>query len=105
MDEKTYKLILADGTVVDNLTLNGTNFVSKTEVRPETFEDNCSPMTVVCDGNEEVHEHAEFLQIMELNGEYLIAFRDISDRELLDMKTRSDIDYLAMMADISLEEE
>lgn len=32
MDDKIYKITLSDGTVLDNLRLNGNNFISSSEI-------------------------------------------------------------------------
>ena len=37
MNNKIYKITLADGTVIDNLTLNGNNYISKEVVDPSIF--------------------------------------------------------------------
>lgn len=101
---KKYTITLADGTTIDNLALNGTNYISKKPVTSDVFAGNCSPM-IISDGEiEELHENAELVQIKNYNGEYWIAFRDVSKQELKEAKIRSDIDYIAMMTDTDLEE-
>ena len=37
MDEKIYKITLADGTVIDNLRLNGNNYISDKELTAHVF--------------------------------------------------------------------
>lgn len=102
MDEKIYKIILADGTVIGNLTLNGNNFISKEPIDRTVFIENCSPV-VVNDGNtDEVHEHMELVQVTESGGEYWFVLRDITEKELATIKMQSDIEYVAMMAGIEL---
>lgn len=105
MEEKTvYTITLADGRVIENLTMNGSNFVSETAVEETMFRNNCSPMTVSDGTNTEIHEHAKLVQVAVYGGKYYLAFRDISEQELKDEKIRADIDYLAMMTDTDLEE-
>jgi hypothetical protein len=102
MDEKIYKITLADGTVIDDLKLNGNNYISKEVIYPEVFNGNCSPI-VISDGiNNEVHGNMELVQVVEVNGEYWFVLRDISLEELDRIKTRSDIEYIAMMTDVAL---
>lgn len=101
---KKYIITLSDGTTIDNLALNGTNYISQKPVTSDVFAGNCSPM-IISDGEiEELHENAELVQIKKYNGEYWIAFRDVSKQELKEAKIRSDIDYIAMMTDTDLEE-
>lgn len=97
--DKTYKITLADGTVLDNLKLNGNNFIAKYPVNPEVFKNNCSPVVI----NEEVHSNMEFVQVTRNElGEYWFVLRDLTKEELVAIKDRADIEYLAMMCDVEL---
>ena len=105
-----YKLILEDGTTIENLTMNGSNYVSETEIDESIFEDNLSTMTVVDEdaGTEETLENVEFIQQVHYenfhgNTGYYFCFRQLSERELKDLEVQAQIDYIAMMADIDLE--
>lgn len=102
--DKEYSITLADGTIIDRLCLNGTNFVSKTPVSANTFKGNCSPMTISDGETNEVHENAALIHITKYGDEFWFAFRDISIQEIKEAKIRSDIDYIAMMTDTDLEE-
>jgi hypothetical protein len=102
MNRKTYTVTLADGTVIDNLKLNGNNFISEEEISPMIFDGNCSPV-IINDGSRDViHDHMELVQVTEEDGEYWFILRDISKAELDQIKIQSDIAYIAMMADIEL---
>ena len=100
---KTYTITLADGTVLDNLKLNGDNFVSNTAINADIFNGNCSPV-IISDGiNSETHNHMELVQLTEQEPrKYWFVLREISDSELALIKIQSDIDYVAMMAEIEL---
>lgn len=102
MDENIYKITLADGSEIENLTLNGDNFISKTRITEAMFLNNCSPLIISDGTNNEVHEQAELIQLSKTNEEYWFAFRDISVDELEKMKMQSDIEYVAMMAGVEL---
>lgn len=104
MDTRTYTMTLSDGTVINDLTLNGNNYISKTPVDADIFSGNCSPVVISDGDNEETHANAELVQVAQYGDEYWIVLRDLSEQEIRDLKTRSDIDYIAMMADIDLEE-
>ena len=102
MDEKTYKITLTDGTVIDDLKLNGNNYISAKSIDPAIFEYNCS-LVVINDGNvDEVHPNMEFVQVTQTNGEYWLVLRDVSDEEIAKLKLQSDIEYVAMMAGVEL---
>lgn len=102
MDKKIYKIILADGTIIDNLTLNGNNFISKEPLDYSTFAANCSPVVINDGSTDEVHKNMELVQITESNDEFWFVLRDITEKELEQAQIKSDIEYLAMMCDIDL---
>lgn len=99
---KTYKITLADGTVLSNLSLNGNNFVSKVPVTEDMFEYNLSPVKIYDGFTTEVHENMKLIQIAKYGSEYYFILADISKDELERTKIRADIDYLAMMTDNEL---
>lgn len=41
-----YKIILADGTTLENLVLNGNNFIAQTAVDDAVFKDNMASVTI-----------------------------------------------------------
>ena len=104
--EDNYTIVLADGTRLEGLVRNGTNYISDTPVDPEIFENNCSPLLIIDNGTEEgeYYEYADLVHCkQEIDGCY-IAFRRVPDIEIWEAKMRSDLDYLAMMNNIDLEE-
>ena len=76
MDSKTYTITLADGTVLNNLKLNGDNFISNTAINADIFNENCSPV-IISDGvNSETHNNMEFVQVTEqAPGKYWFVLR------------------------------
>lgn len=95
-------IVLADGTTLKNLGLNGSNYISSTEVQASIFSRNCSPV-ILSDGvNEERHENMALVHILPMNGEWWIALRDVSPSELENQKVRADVDYIAMMTDVNI---
>lgn len=98
-----YTIRLADGTELKKLTKNGDNFVSKTAVDESIFEYNTDTITITDeDGNETVLNNAEFIQQMEFPDGFYICFREKSPMELYMENTQSQIDYIAMMADVEM---
>jgi len=102
MDEKIYKITLADGTVIDNLTMNGNNFISDEALEASIFEANCCPVTINDGTSDEVHENMELVQVTSVDRKAWFVLRDISEKELEQAKIKSDIEYLAMMCDVEL---
>ena len=106
--EKSWKITLADGTKLENLSLNGNNFVSENEITEDIFNGNLLKVKIEGKTEEgqniiEEHNHMELIQIAKYNDGYYFALRDLTEEELEKMKMQSDIEYLAMMSDIDLE--
>ena len=105
MDKYT---LYADGVkLADGLTLNGTNYVSKDEVDasglPKVFK-----LTVKdSDGNTvEEFEHAKLLQQVQYawdNNKFYLAFAPVSEQEIKNNEFKSNLQYLAMMADVDID--
>lgn len=97
-----YKVTLADGTEITGLTLNGNNFISRNPIDRNIFTDNLSPV-IISEGNtEEIHDSMDLIHLTTMGNETWFALRDLTASELAAIKTRSDIDYIAMMCDIDL---
>lgn len=102
MDNKIYTITLADGTKIENLSLNGNNFITKEVIEESVFEDNLSPV-VINDGEmDTIHENMELVQICQYGEEYWFILRDISEEELSKIKMQADIAYVAMMTGVTL---
>ncbi len=103
MDEKTYKVTLADGTVIDGLKINGNNFISLSPIDVAVFNGNCSSVIINDGETDEIHSNMELVQVtMNDAGEYWFVLRDISEKEMAQIKMQSDIEYVAMMAGVEL---
>lgn len=102
MDEKNYKITLADGTELSNFTMNGNNFISEATIDPGIFQSNCSPVVISDGEHDETHENMELVQVTEVNGQSWFVLRDMTPKELEQAKIKSDIEYLAMMCDVDL---
>lgn len=103
MDFKTYTITLSDGTVLDNLKLNGDNFISNTAINADIFNENCSPVIINDSVDSATYNNMEFVQVTEQEpGKYWFVLRELSASELSWIKMQSDIEYVAMMAEIEL---
>lgn len=107
--EKSWKITLSDGTQLANLRLNGNNFVSETELTDDYFKGKLSKVIFegIVEGKEfrQECEHMELVQIVRNKDGYYFVLRKLSEEELYKIKTQADIEYLAMMTNIDLEEE
>lgn len=107
--EKSWTITLSDGTKLKNLGLNGTNFISEEEITEDVFKNNLS--NVIIEGTnenrqevKEKHEYMDLIHIQKHDKEYYFALRDLSQDEIDKIKMQADIDYIAMMSDVDLEE-
>lgn len=102
MEDKKYSITLSDGTVINNLSKNGDNYISESELTDDIFAGNCSPV-IISDGEiTETHDHMELVQITPVGNDYWFVLRDFTNDELERIKLRSDIEYISMMAGIEL---
>lgn len=102
MEEKIYKITLANGTVIENLKRNGSNYISDKELTADVFLGNLAKVIVNDGERDTVYENMELVQIVKYGEEYWFVLRTMTKKELQDLKNRADIDYLAMMSDIEL---
>ena len=92
--------------VMDNLTLNGNNYVSEIEIDFSNFPKMFS-LTAI-DENANVIErmsHAKLLQQVKYDWDkgYYLAFAEISQYELDQSTQNARIEYITMMSDIDME--
>lgn len=104
--EESFKITLADGTQLKDLKLSGNNYISKTKITEEDFEGKLSKVIIENETQKttEEFEHMELVQIVHYENGYYFILRELSADELDKIKTKADIEYLAMMTDIDLEE-
>lgn len=102
MDEKIYKITLADGTVIENLRLNGNNYISDSEITADMFLGNLSTVTINDGEKDTVYKNMDLVQIVKYDDEYWFILRTMTKRELQELKNRADIDYIAMMTEVEI---
>lgn len=79
-----YTITLSDGRKIENLTVNGTNFVSKTKVDEKIFQNNLAAVVISDGKTEKTYENLVFIQQMEwADGTYYLAFREKTRTEML----------------------
>lgn len=106
MEENTWKITLADGSTIDNLKMNGNNFISRKKITEESFAGGLSEVTLECDdGTVETLHNVELVQITTSGKEYWFVLRELTSGELEALRTQARIEYIAMMTDVDLEDE
>lgn len=80
---------------------NGSSLI--TDSRPD-FPADLSSVTVIGAGGERIFKNAEIVECASVDGRYWFAFCEISEAERAERQMRANIEYIAMMTDIDLEE-
>lgn len=98
MEGLIYTVTLSDGTKLENLGMNGNNFVSATEVTEEMFVGKLAEVTIENGETTETMHDAELVQIAHYGnlGWYFI-LREIPADERASHQLRADVDYLLIM--------
>ena len=101
MELKKYTMTLANGNILNNLELNGNNYVSETEVTTDIFEGNISPIEISDGDNVEIFDNMELVRIANWENKWWVL---ILEKEPIPVETKlqADIIYLAMMMDVEL---
>lgn len=104
--DKKYTLYIDNVKLAEDLTINGSNYVSKTEVDVSNLPAIFKFTAKDSEGNTtEEFEHAKLLQREQYawdGNKYYLAFAPVSEQEVMNAEFRSNLDYLAMCGDVSL---
>ena len=110
MDNKTYTLTIDGQTkafTVNNLTMNGTNYVSETKVDTENWPEIFKLTAKDNEGNiTEEHAHAKLLQQEQYDwdgGKFYLAFAPVSEQEIKNAEFQAQLEYMAMMTDVDID--
>ena len=107
-----YSITFNNGTSISGLTLNGNNFITNDSAAIATLNSKLLPGNKILgrvtisgpadDNSGLIGEHAcmELVQCVEYQGEYWFALRDLSERELRDIRIEARLDYIEMMEGI-----
>lgn len=78
-----YKIILANGTALENLVLNGNNFIAQTAVDDAVFKDNMATVTITNleDGSTEQLEDGVLLSNIVRDGKSWLVLGQKSEEE------------------------
>jgi len=104
-----YTIRLSDGTTLENLRLNGNNFISQTPITSDMFAGKLKKVWITSPGYDEGEEitqelnNVELVAIQKYPDGYNFILREIPSDELEQKRIKGDIEYIAMMSDIELE--
>lgn len=100
-----WKVTLSDGSVIDNLMLNGNNFVSATELTTADFDGKLAHVTIVAPEGEDAYglagEHGPMMlaedRVQVWPDGYYFVLLDIPESTLREIEVDSRLDYIEMM--------
>ena len=79
-----YTITLRDGTKIENLELNGNNYVSSVKIDETLFTTKNLSQVVVNDGvNETVYENMKFIQQVKYGDEYFFILTEMTENDRL----------------------
>ena len=76
-----YTMTLSDGTKLENLELNGNNWISSTKLTEKDFEGKLNKVTVTDGKSTQEYEKQLLVQITEVEGKYWFILRGKTQRE------------------------
>jgi hypothetical protein len=78
-----YSITLHDGTVIDNLTLNGNNYISDTLINSNTFTDNLATVKISDGKKSQVYEDMKLIANQMHDGKswFILAEKTLQDKE------------------------
>lgn len=88
----SYTITLGDGSKIENLSLNGNNFISKTKLTADNFKDLSKVVITDENGKEEEHGQMELVQIVTVGRAYWFVLRDLSAQELEKIALQAQLD-------------
>ena len=82
----TYSITLEDGRKINDLKVNGTNFISQTKIDESIFIGNLETMTVSNKEITETYHNIELVQQVQYSDGWYLAFRELSPQELKEIE-------------------
>ncbi|MBQ9302018.1 hypothetical protein [Butyrivibrio sp.] len=104
MDKTIYSITLGDGKVIEDLTMNGNNFVSQAEVTEDDFTDLSQVTITGSDGTEEILKNVELNQIAHYSDGWYFILRELTPEEIRNNNNEAQIFYTAIATDTLMED-
>jgi hypothetical protein len=81
-NKKLYTITLSDGSVIENLRLNGDNYISGKVLSSDMFAGNCSTVSISSEDGEEIHSNMELIHLTQYGDEYWFSLREQTEAEI-----------------------
>jgi hypothetical protein len=93
-NKKLYTITLSDGSVIENLRLNGDNYISSKILSSDMFAGNCSTVSISSEDGEEIHSNMELIHLTKYGDEYWFALRERTEAEIRERTLTALVDSL-----------
>ena len=104
-----YTITLSDGSKLENLKLNGNNFITSQEISEETFRGKLSHVKIECEkedfltgGINVEFQNMELVQCKKYGSEWWFILRESPPEKFEMMRLAGDVDYIAIMTGVKL---
>lgn len=96
------KIILNNGNTVENLTLNGNNYISDDILSDDAFADGLSIVTVVDGDNSTEYKNMKLIQNIVIDGKSWFILAEKTEEEVLKERLKSTEDALMILMDLQM---
>lgn len=94
-------IILSDGTKIENLEVNGNCLISESNIKDELLTDSMLSDIIISGAT---YKNVTLVRKWIQDDKTWLALRQKTDDEIWKEQYKSNLDYIAMMADVDLEE-
>ena len=94
------KIILSDGNIIDNLTLNGNNYISNNVLSDDIFTDGLSIVTVIDGDISTEYKNMKLIQNIVLDNKSWFILAEKTEEEILKERLKSTEDALMILMDL-----
>lgn len=78
-----YSIKLKDGTVLENLELNGNNYISETIIEDDTFQENLSEIEISDGESTETHKNMKLIANRVIDGKSWFVIGEKTEKDML----------------------
>lgn len=96
------KIILSNGNVIDNLMINGNNYISEKIISDDIFNHGLSIVTVVDGDNSTEYRNAKLVQNIVIDDKSWFILAEKTEEEILKERLKSTEDALMMLMDLQM---
>lgn len=97
MENNTYRIVLQDGRIIDNLRLNGNNFISAAEITDAIFSGNLSTVTIEGPDGAQTFHDMKLIQISQVGDEFWFILSEKSEQEKMYEKMEATTDDIILV--------